>query len=260
MENQVTQPRRNLNGWQQAEHPPQCRQLPPEKPSSADPFQTNALRASCTYSVIPLASMDQQSLLCRSWNGTPISRRSTDGYVNATAMCKANGKAWNDYWRLDRATEYLEALSTETGIPVSKLCLSLRGGAVQGTWVHPRVAVDLARWISAPFAVWMDGWFLESIQQAPTAPVEMPPQRLREVEVIALVERSIGLFERLGGLDQRDQLLFKDIVRSKVLTASSGLLPGAPADDELNLSDAWLEVFQEVLPRGSSSLTAPRQV
>jgi hypothetical protein len=67
--------------------------------------------------------------------------------------------------------------------------------------------------------------------------------------VIALVERSIGLFEQLGGLDERDQLLFKDIVRSNVLTASSGLLPGAPTDEELTLRDAWLEVFQQVLPR-----------
>ena len=197
----------------------------------------------------PFAPVDQNALISRSWNGTPISRRTTDGYVNATAMCKANGKQWNDYWRTDRATAYLEALCTETGIPVSSLCLSLKGGSHQGTWVHPQVAVDLARWISAPFAVWMDGWFLESIQQAQPTPVETTPLRLREAEVIALVERSIGLFERLGGLDQRDELLFKDIVRSNVLTASAGLLPGAPTDEELTLGDAWLEVFQQALPR-----------
>ena len=124
-----------------------------------------------------------------------------------------------------------------------------RQGHGGGTWVHPQVAVDLARWISAPFAVWMDGWFLESVQQAQPAPVVTPQPRLREAKVIALVERSIGLFERLGGLDQRDELLFKDIVRSNVLTASSGMLPAIPGDDELTLSDAWLEVFQEVLPR-----------
>jgi hypothetical protein len=193
--------------------------------------------------------MDHPALVSRSWNGTPISRRTTDGYVNATAMCRANGKQWNDYWRTDRATAYLEALCTETGIPVSSLCLSLKGGSHQGTWVHPQVAVDLARWISAPFAVWMDGWFLESIQQAQPTPVETTPPRLREAEVIALVERSIVLFERLGGLDQRDELLFKDIVRSNVLTASSGLLSGAPTDEELTLGDAWLEVFQQALPR-----------
>jgi hypothetical protein len=57
-------------------------------------------------------------------------------------MCKANGKQWNDYWRTDRATAYREALCTETGIPVSSLCLSLKGGSYQGTWVHPQVAVD----------------------------------------------------------------------------------------------------------------------
>ncbi len=41
----------------------------------------------------------------------------------------------------------------------------------------------------------------------------------------------------------------KGLDAGHVLTASSGLLPGTPADDELTLSDAWLEVFQEVLPR-----------
>ena len=54
----------------------------------------------------------------RSYDGTPISRRTTDGYVNATAMCKANNKQWNDYFRTDRATQYLEALSAKTGNPV----------------------------------------------------------------------------------------------------------------------------------------------
>ena len=77
----------------------------------------------------PPEAMSTDALISRSWNGTPIARRSSDGYVNANAMCKANGKAWDDYWRLDRATEYLDALSTETGIPVSSLCLSLRGGS-----------------------------------------------------------------------------------------------------------------------------------
>jgi hypothetical protein len=192
--------------------------------------------------------MSQQALVSRSWNGTPISRRTSDGYVNATAMCKANKKRWSDYRESDRCQLYLDALSQTTEIPVFDLIQS-RQGHGGGTWVHPQVAVDLARWISAPFAVWMDGWFLESVQQAQSTPVETPPARIREADVIALVERSIDLFERLGGLDQRDQLLFKDIVRSNVLTASAGLLPGAPTDEELTLGDAWLEVFQQALPR-----------
>jgi len=193
--------------------------------------------------------MDHPALVSRSWNGTPISRRTSDGYVNATAMCKANGKQWSKYRESDRCQTYLDALAETSEIRMFDLIES-RQGQGGGTWVHPQVAVDLARWISAPFAVWMDGWFLDSVQQLQPTPVEATAApRLRQAEVIALVERSIGLFDRLGGLDERDQLLFKDIVRSNVLTASAGLLPGAPTDEELTLSDAWLEVFQQVLPR-----------
>ena len=192
--------------------------------------------------------MDHPALVSRSWNGTPISRRTIDGYVNATAMCKANGKQWSKYRESDRCQTYLDALAETSEIRMFDLIES-RQGQGGGTWVHPQVAVDLARWISAPFAVWMDGWFLESIQHPQPRPVQESTLQLREAEVITLVERSIGLFEQLGGLDERDQLLFKDIVRSNVLTVSSGLLPGTPTDDELTLSDAWLEVFQQVLPR-----------
>lgn len=191
-------------------------------------------------------SVDSSSLVSRSWNGTPISRRTTDGYVNATAMCRANEKRWSDYRESDRCQQYLDALAQTTEIPVFDLIVS-RQGHGGGTWVHPQVAVDLARWISAPFAVWMDGWFLEHLTKP--APKPVATSRLEAGEVVALVERSVALFERLGGMDQRDELLFKDIVRSHVLSASSGAVPALPADDELTLSDAWMEVFQEVLPR-----------
>lgn len=120
-------------------------------------------------------------LFSRTWNNTPITRRTTDDYVNATAICKANGKQWNDYWRTDRATEYLEALSAETGIPVSSLCISTKGGAYQGTWIHPRAAVDLTRWISADFAVWMDGFLLDVLER-PAQAIETLVPRLDEKE------------------------------------------------------------------------------
>ena len=54
---------------------------------------------------------------------------------------------------------------------------------------------------------WGTSYHLESIQQAQSTPVGTTPPRLREAAVIALVERSIGLFERLGGLVQHDELL-----------------------------------------------------
>lgn len=88
------------------------------------------------------------------YNGTPISVRQSDQYINATAMCKATGKQWNDYFRLDSTGEFLDALEEQTGIPVCDLVVSVKG---QGTWVHRRVAIHLAQWCSPEFAVWVTG-------------------------------------------------------------------------------------------------------
>lgn len=109
--------------------------------------------------------MTTTGLSCRVWNGTAISRRQ-DGYVNATAMCQANGKRLNDYIRCERTRQYVEALALDAGIPATDIVHIRRGGtaSTQGTWIHPRLAVDLARWISPQFAVWMDGWFLQTLQ------------------------------------------------------------------------------------------------
>jgi hypothetical protein len=100
----------------------------------------------------------------RIWNGQPIQRR-PDGYINATAMAKAAGRHLPHYWVNSRATEYLQALEGSVGIPTDLLAQSVVTGPneFRGTWVHPRLAVDIARWASPAFAVWVDGWVLEHL-------------------------------------------------------------------------------------------------
>ena len=71
-------------------------------------------------------------LITRAWNGTSIARRTTDSYVNATAMCKANGKRWSDYRESDRCQQYLDALEGVTGISVHGLVESRSGGVDGG--------------------------------------------------------------------------------------------------------------------------------
>lgn len=58
-----------------------------------------------------------------------ILQRVTDGYVNATAMCRAVGKQMNDYSRLESTKSFIHALSCDTGIPVSGLVQLTKGGA-----------------------------------------------------------------------------------------------------------------------------------
>lgn len=101
-------------------------------------------------------------LVIRSWKGKPITRRTTDDYVDATAMAKAGGKEWFNYFKSDRANTYMGALSRNLRIEVTHLYKAKAG---EGTWIHPRLAVDFARWISADFAVWMDNWFLEEVDR-----------------------------------------------------------------------------------------------
>ena len=171
----------------------------------------------------------------RSWQGTPISRRTTDGYFNATAMCKANGKLWGHYFETDRATKYLEALSETIGIPIVSLYHS-ETGRNGGTWVHPQVALDLSRWISAPFAVWMDAAFLEQMSQTrDTQPILAPT-------VLDTVDRSIHLLERLGGIDDRAQMLLRDVVLNTAMKAAGGTAPELEPAKELTISEYLIEL------------------
>lgn len=86
-----------------------------------------------------------------------IRQRISDGYLNATDMCKANGKKYNDWHRLESTREYLNELSRDAGHPVSQLIQIKKGGKSnqQGTWIHPYIATNLAQWLSPKFAVFV---------------------------------------------------------------------------------------------------------
>lgn len=109
--------------------------------------------------------------------GATIYQRHTDGYINATAMCQAASRLWADYRRLKATDLFLAEMGSDMGIPISDLVQSVRGGdpRVQGTWVHPHVAVNLAQWLSPEFAVKVSRWVYDwmSGRVAP-AKAEMP--------------------------------------------------------------------------------------
>lgn len=103
------------------------------------------------------------SLISHKVQDSIIEQRSEDGYINATAMCKAAGKLMADYNRLSTTKAFLEELSADMGIPISQLIQVLRpgGDGLQGTWVHPQVSTHLAQWLSPKFAVQVSKWVHE---------------------------------------------------------------------------------------------------
>ena len=100
------------------------------------------------------------------YNGTLI-LASGDGYWNATAMCRANGKLWSNYWQNQSTQEFVEELARSLGIPRDRLVRTVMTGPndTRGTWVHRRLAMHLAQWCSPRFAVLVAGWIEELLTQ-----------------------------------------------------------------------------------------------
>lgn len=93
-------------------------------------------------------------------------QRAEDGYVNATAMCKAADKLFADYGRLATTKAYLNELSGSMGIPIDLLIQKITTGPneYRGTWVHPQIAINLAQWCSPKFAVQVSQFVTEWMQ------------------------------------------------------------------------------------------------
>ena len=96
-----------------------------------------------------------------SLNNVTITSRHPDHYVNATQLCQAGNKKFNDWSRLDTTKDLITVLSADAGIPVSLLVESKKGGNnkfQQGSWIHPDLAIQLVQWISPSFALQVSRW------------------------------------------------------------------------------------------------------
>lgn len=85
---------------------------------------------------------------------------SQDAFLNATEIAKQFGKRINNYLRCERTIEYISALSEtlKSVTEQNQLVIVKKGGKAQeqGTWLHPKLAIDFARWLNPKFAVWCD--------------------------------------------------------------------------------------------------------
>ncbi|WP_430317767.1 KilA-N domain-containing protein [Pseudomonas nitroreducens] len=77
----------------------------------------------------------------------------SDGWINATEAASRFGKLPNDWLRLPDTASYLEAMANCGKIPQLVRTQRGRNG---GTWLHPKLAISFARWLSPEFAVWCD--------------------------------------------------------------------------------------------------------
>ncbi len=107
------------------------------------------------------------SLIPHEINNAVITQRASDGYINATALCKAGGKLFANYAAAPETKQFLQDLSSKTGIPLNgrnQALIHYKQGTAElggGTWVHPKVSIHLGQWVSAKFAVPVAEWVVD---------------------------------------------------------------------------------------------------
>jgi hypothetical protein len=127
-----------------------------------------------------------------SYNGQTIGKR-PDNYLNGSQMCFANGKLLADWKRLKVTTAYVQELSVAMGIPIGEL-LECKNGVE--TWVHPSLAINLARWISPKFAVWCDAHIFNLMTTGQTSLDIDPLEEMRLKLALANAEKENALAQQ----------------------------------------------------------------
>lgn len=113
--------------------------------------------------LIHLVRLGNMSIISRKIDGITVGQKRKDGYVNATALADAHYKATgvrrdvNHWLDVKRTQESIEHLSLKTGIPGFKL-VEAKKGRYGGTWIHPRLSVRFAMWLSDDFGYLVEEW------------------------------------------------------------------------------------------------------
>jgi hypothetical protein len=154
-------------------------------------------------------------LIMRDYNAVTIYQRRADRYLDATAMCKANGKRWPDYWRMKNTQKFVTELSSIVGIHTIDLVQS-QVGREGGTFIHPRIAIHLAQWLSARFAVAVSDWIEELLTTGTVslAPVTGAKWLLQQAQLMVQAEEQLArqqeqvneVQQKVERLEDRQQL------------------------------------------------------
>ena len=95
-------------------------------------------------------------------SGIVIESRKSDNFINATQLCKAGKKEFNNWYSLKTTKNLIKTLELDvnsnpdiSGLKVVDIKI---GGNHSGSWIHPDLAVPLAQWISPSFAIQVSRW------------------------------------------------------------------------------------------------------
>ena len=129
-------------------------------------------------------------------NDNIIECRESDGYVNATQLCKAGGKNFSQWYRLESTNKLINFLKTNVGINTLDLIDKKVGGNHEGTWIYPDLAIQLAQWLSPEFAVQVSHWIRNLFSEG-NVEIDLKSLCIKQENTIKECESRIKYLENL---------------------------------------------------------------
>ncbi len=179
----------------------------------------------------------KSNAISRNLQGFIVYQRESDGYINATQICKVHQEITQERknpseWLSNKASQSaINKLSTVTGIPATDLIEVKRGGKYQGTWIHPRLAVRFTMWVNDDFSLlvedWIHTWFESGVTPAQLeADIDRVAMRdeLKDAKRVALMEQVKLFLEQAGSYDpgSRETTIFFGRVHNEVNIVLTG--------------------------------------
>lgn len=85
----------------------------------------------------------------------PFYKKGDDYFINATVAAKHYNKQTTRFCNSKKTKEYIQSLNKLSKEPIEYIKI-VEGGEFKGTWIHKKLIILYARYLSSDFAVWCD--------------------------------------------------------------------------------------------------------
>ncbi len=159
-------------------------------------------------------------IITREYEGIEIyfsSETNLNIYLNATKTAKNFGKKPDDWLRTDQTKKYIKAVSDRFANMRNDLVIVKQGGKAeeQGTWIHKKLIIAFARWLSPDFAVWCDEIIEEVLKTGNYSISQLP----NFSEIISQNEEALKLIELLKSSSSFDLLLLQKLLKENSVSS-----------------------------------------
>ena len=149
------------------------------------------------------------------FEGKEIMFKMVDGEVYAKANSMCEPKQLENWKNSVNTKRYLEALKNKDSLKSRELILSKRGGEELGggTWIHEKLILNLARYVSVDFELWCDEIIAELIREGEVSMKPKIPQTYAE----ALLEAGRLALENEQLVKNNKKLEIENLVSKQII-------------------------------------------